>query len=228
MIDIARQIIFEDNHLVAVNKLAGQLVQPDDEGSDLALEDFLKEYIREKFDKPGAVFLGVIHRLDRPVSGVCVFARTSKALERMNKLFATREISKTYWALVSGKPPRTEDTLVHWLVKATDRNMVSAYNNDKKGGVRAELSYKLLKQAHGFSLLEIKPLTGRPHQIRVQLSKIGIPIVGDIKYGAEKPNIDKSICLHAKRLEFMHPVKNEPVVIEADVAEDSMISMAMM
>ena len=219
------QIIFEDNHLIIVNKLPGQLVQPDDEGIESSLEDELKEYIKEKYSKPGAVFLGVIHRLDRPVSGVCAFARTSKALERMNKIFAERTVKKVYLALVHGKPEKKEGKLVNWLIKDTERNVVSAYNNDKRGGVRAELDYKTLKQQSGYSLLEVVPLTGRPHQIRVQLSKMGCPIVGDLKYGSQKANHDRSICLHAYRLEFEHPVTKEKMNITAEPEEDSLIRM---
>lgn len=222
---IEKQIVYEDNHLIAINKQSGQLVQPDDDFTEESLEDFVKEYIRVKYKKQGDAFLGVIHRLDRPVSGLCVFARTSKALERMNKLFSSREVSKVYHALVHGKPTKAEDTLVHFLNKDTDRNITHAYNNDKKGGSRAELTYKLLRHVNGLSLLEVRPLTGRPHQIRVQLSKIGYPIVGDLKYGSNKANPDRSICLHAVSLSFVHPVKKEPIVLEAPMGPDHIMNL---
>jgi 23S rRNA pseudouridine1911/1915/1917 synthase len=221
------QIIFEDNHLIAVNKESGQLVQPDNEFTENSLEDDIKAYIKKKYKKPGDVFLGVIHRLDRPVSGVCVFARTSKALERMNKLFSERKIEKNYLALVHGKPSVVKAELIHWLIKEKERNIVHAYNNDKKGGVRAVLEYTLLRQANGYSLLQVNPQTGRPHQIRVQLAKIGCSIVGDLKYGSDKPNRDQSICLHAHQLVFEHPVTKLPMRIEAPLHPNQMISLLM-
>lgn len=224
--DISKQVVFEDNHLIGINKIAGQLVQPDNDFTEESLEDFVKEYVRVKYKKPGDAFLGVIHRLDRPVSGLVLFARTSKALERMNKLFSAREIDKKYFALVHGKPKALEDTLVHYLVKDTERNISQAYVNNKRGnGVRAELKYKVIRMSGDYSLLEIHPLTGRPHQIRVQLSKIGHPIVGDLKYGSTKPNPDRSICLHAHSLEFVHPVKKEPIRIEAPMGNEHLINL---
>lgn len=216
-------VLFEDNHLIAINKRAGVLVQGDVTG-DVPLSDTVKEYIKEKYKKPGAVFLGVVHRLDRPVSGVVVFARTSKSLERMNELFRNRETKKIYHAIVSGKPSKPSDTLIHWLVKDESRNKTTAYKREHDDGLRSELSYELRSHraasggasaTSGQSLLEVHPITGRPHQIRVQLSSIGCPIVGDVKYGAEIPNPDASICLHARRLEFIHPVRKEPIAIEA-------------
>jgi 23S rRNA pseudouridine1911/1915/1917 synthase len=226
-LSIDKQIIYEDNHLIAVNKNAGQLVQPDNDFTEESLEDYIKEYIRVKYRKPGEAFLGVIHRLDRPVSGVCVFARTGKALERMNRLFSGREVRKVYWAVVQGKPPADKGKLVNWLIKDTERNIVRAYNNDKRGGVRAELDYKLLRQAHGYSLLEVVPHTGRPHQIRVQLAKMGNVIAGDLKYGSDAPNPDRSVCLHAHQLEFIHPVKKEMLKLVALPAADNMIRLLM-
>jgi 23S rRNA pseudouridine1911/1915/1917 synthase len=210
-------ILYEDNHLIAVNKRAGVLVQGDSTG-DVPLSELVKEYIKEKYNKPGAVFLGVVHRLDRPVSGVVVFARTSKSLERMNELFRNRETKKIYHAIVIGKPPKQSDTLVHWLVKDESRNKTTAYKKEKVGGLRSELSYELRThvKASGHSLLEVQPVTGRPHQIRVQLSSIGCPIVGDVKYGAETPTDDASICLHASRLQFIHPVRKEELIIKAE------------
>lgn len=225
MENIKPQIVYEDNHLIAINKRAGQLVQPDDDFKEESLEDFVKEYIRVTYKKPGDAFLGVMHRLDRPVSGLCLFARTSKALERMNKLFSERKVNKKYYALVHGKPKQIEATLVHYLLKDTERNISHAYNNDKRGGVRAELSYTVVRHTAGLSLLEVNPITGRPHQIRVQLSKIGHPIVGDVKYGSNKLNPDRSICLHAHSLSFVHPVKKEPIVIEAPMGENHLIQL---
>lgn len=220
---IEKQIVYEDNHLIAIHKRAGQLVQPDDDFTEESLEDAVKEYVRVKYKKPGDAFLGVIHRLDRPVSGLVIFARTSKALERMNKLFAERKVTKVYRALVHGKPPHTSGKLIHWLIKDTEKNISHAYNNDKRGGVRAELDYTLVHQNTGYSLLEIEPLTGRPHQIRVQLAKIGCPIVGDIKYGSKQPTPDKSICLHSYSLTFEHPVKKEKMTLVAEPGDDHLI-----
>jgi len=226
-VSIADQIVYEDNHLVAVHKRSGQLVQPDDDFTESSLEDEVKDYIAKKYKKPGAVFLGVIHRLDRPVSGIVIFARTSKALERMNKIFKEREIEKTYVALVHGTPVDYEAKLVNWLIKDTSKNVSRAYNNDKRGGVKAELSYTVQRRLQEFSQLRIQPKTGRPHQIRVQLAKIGCPIVGDLKYGSKQPNPDKSICLHALSLEFIHPVKKEKICLKADLPADHLINMLM-
>ena len=212
-------VLFEDNHLLVINKTSGVLVQGDETG-DKPLVEICKDYIKEKYGKPGDVFLGVVHRLDRPVSGVVVFARTSKALERMNALFKNRETKKTYWALVKAKPAKTEDTLVHWLVKDEKKNKTTAYKREHPEGARSELSYRILEQKSGMYLLEVNPITGRPHQIRVQLASIGCPIVGDIKYGFESPNDDASICLHARQLEFIHPVKKEPIAISADLPKN--------
>lgn len=214
MKNFAKYVLIEDNHLLLVDKPAGMLVQGDKTG-DKPLVEFAKEYIGKKYEKPGAVYMGVVHRLDRPVSGVVAFARTSKALERMNKLFADREVEKTYVAVVHGRPPIEEDTLVNWLQKDSEKNMVKAINKDKKGFQRAELSYKMLGTINDVSLLEIKPKTGRPHQIRVQLAKIGCPIFGDIKYGSKEKMPDGSICLHARSLEFEHPVKKEAIRAES-------------
>jgi 23S rRNA pseudouridine1911/1915/1917 synthase len=196
-------IVYQDNHLIIVNKHSGVLVQGDKTG-DQPLLDMLKEYIREKYHKPGEVFLGTIHRLDRPVSGLVVFARTSKALERMNEMFRTKVIQKTYWAVVHKKPPESEGTLVHWLLKDETKNITTAYKKEVTGSLRAELSYRLLSVNEGMYLLEVLPLTGRPHQM-------GCVIKGDVKYGSPKPNPDNSICLHARQLDFIHPVKKEPI-----------------
>lgn len=208
-------VIFEDNHLLVVNKAAGVLVQGDDTG-DIPLVELCKLYIKEKFKKPGAVFLGVVHRLDRPVTGVVVLARTSKALERMNELFRERETKKTYWAIVLNKPRQESGTLVHWLSKDEKKNKTTAYIRETVGALRSELNYKIISQSQGQWLLEVNPITGRSHQIRVQLASMGCVIKGDLKYGAETANGDGSICLHAKRLEFIHPVKKEKIVFEVN------------
>lgn len=208
-------ILFEDNHLLAVNKPCGVLVQGDITG-DEPLVEMAKKYVADRYKKPGAVFLGVVHRLDRPVSGVVVFARTSKALERMNAIFRNRETTKTYWAIVDHKPPKDSETLVHWLIKDEKKNKTTAYKREAPSSLRSELSYELKeKREHGY-LLEVKPITGRPHQIRVQLASIGCSIVGDVKYGASEPNPDESICLHARKLQFIHPVQKEAVEIVAE------------
>jgi 23S rRNA pseudouridine1911/1915/1917 synthase len=207
-------VIYEDNHLLVVNKSAGILVQGDETG-DVPLVELCKEYIKEKYDKPGAVFLGVVHRLDRPVSGLVVLARTSKALERMNALFREKQTKKIYWAIVKNKPPRDEDKLVHWLLKDEKKNKTTTFIRETPGALRSELNYRVIGQSEGHWLLEVNPITGRPHQIRVQLASMNCPIKGDVKYGFPEPNEDASICLHARQLEFVHPVKKEKTLLEA-------------
>ncbi|MEM1215798.1 MAG: RluA family pseudouridine synthase [Bacteroidota bacterium] len=212
------QILYEDNHLIAVNKPAGYLVQGDETG-DATVADAIKQYIKLQYNKPGEVFLGVIHRLDRPVSGVLLYARTSKGLARMNELFKARKVEKTYWAVVSEQPKELEGELVHYISKDKERNRSKAFDFQSRratGAKKAELRYQLKARLGGHVLLEVKPKTGRPHQIRVQLSKIGLPIRGDVKYGAPATNRDGSIHLHSRSLAFVHPVKQEPVYIEAD------------
>jgi len=209
-------VLYEDNHLIAVNKPAGLLVQGDETG-DVTLSDIVKSYIAERYNKPGAVFLGTVHRIDRPVSGVVVFARTSKALTRMNELFRTRDITKRYLAVVQGRPAIPEQTLVHWLTKNEGANRATAYKKETAGALRCELEYRLLGSSSGVSLVEVHPLTGRSHQIRCQLAAIGCPIAGDLKYGAPEPMPDKSICLHARSLSFIHPVTKAPLTITAPV-----------
>ncbi len=213
-------VLYEDNHLLVINKACGVLVQGDDTG-DKPLAEICKDYIKEKYQKPGEVFLGVVHRLDRPVSGVVVFARTSKALERMNELFRNKETKKTYLAIVSSRPPKDNDTLIHWLEKDEKKNKTTAYIRESPKGQRSELSYKLVGQASGKFLLEVSPVTGRPHQIRVQLASIGCVILGDLKYGASSPLPNASIALHSRQLEFVHPVKKEKTVIVANIPSTS-------
>lgn len=221
MMDFTPSVLFEDNHLLIVNKPAGLLVQPDSTTPE-ALETLLKQYIKQKYDKPGDVFLGVCHRIDRPVSGIVVFAKTSKALARMNELFKSRNITKTYWAVVENQPKQPEATLKNWLKKDGNKNKSYAYDKAVPESSPCELSYKLLASGDRYYLLEVNPVTGRHHQIRVQLSHIGCPIKGDIKYGAKRTNRDGSICLHARSIAFTHPVKKEPIQITAPVPEDAL------
>jgi len=211
-------VLYEDNHLIALNKEPGMIVQADKTG-DQPLSEMVAEYIAEKYHKPGKAFIGVVHRIDRPVTGVILFARTSKALDRMNKQFKEREIEKTYWALVRNKPAQLEATLVHFLTKDGEANKVSYSDKEIPGSLRSELKYKWLAEENGFHLLEIKPLTGRSHQIRVQLSAIGSPICGDNKYGYPRGFKEKFIALHAKKLEFIHPIKKENILIEAPIPD---------
>lgn len=214
-----KDILFEDNHLIAVNKRAGDIVQIDDTG-DEPLDEQVKKYIAAKYNKPNGAFLGVVHRLDRPVSGVILFAKTSKALERINLMFKSREMKKTYWAVVRNRPQPTEGNLVHWLVKNSQKNVTKAHDKEVAGSQRAELNYKLIGELNGYYLIEVDPITGRPHQIRVQLSTLNSPIVGDNKYGYPRGSLLKSICLHAQKLQFIHPVKKEPVSIFAPLPQD--------
>jgi 23S rRNA pseudouridine1911/1915/1917 synthase len=207
-------VIYEDNHLLIVNKASGILVQGDITG-DIPLVDLCKEYVGKKYEKPGAVFLGVVHRIDRPVSGIVVLARTSKSLERMNTLFREKQTKKTYWAITHKKPQNERGTLIHWLLKDEKKNKSTAYSRETVGASRSELSYSLIAQKDKEWLLEVLPITGRPHQIRVQLASMGCPIKGDVKYGALEANEDGSICLHARKLEFIHPVKKDVMILEA-------------
>lgn len=215
------EILFEDNHLIAVNKPSGVLVQGDSTG-DETLADLVKEYIKNTKNKPGDVYLGIVHRLDRPVSGVVLFAKTSKALVRLNKMFAERETKKIYWAVVIKRPEQENGKLVHWLRKDQEKNKSKAFEKEAKHSKYAELNYKMLRASDRYTLLEVYPKTGRHHQIRVQLAKIGCIIKGDLKYGAPRNNEDASIHLHARRLELMHPVQKEPLVIEARVPKENL------
>lgn len=212
-------VLYEDNHLLVVNKPPGLLVQGDQTG-DPPLVELGKRYLKAKFNKPGAVFLGLVHRLDRPVSGVVVLARTSKALARMNKLFSERETVKTYVAVVAKRPQPCEGRLIHWLRKDEARNRTTAFSKDTPGAMRAELTYELLEKMGKFWILKVNPRTGRPHQIRVQLASVECPIVGDIKYGGPPAPRYPGIYLHARRLEFTHPVKKEMVSFTAPFPPD--------
>jgi len=213
------EILYEDNHIIAVNKPAGMLIQGDKTG-DTTLPDIVKEYLRVKYNKPGNIFLGVVHRLDRPVSGVVLFARTSKATSRLNEAFRSQKVNKTYLAIVQKEPPFHEDLISGYLSKDQTKNK-SYLSQNKQKGKYSELSYKWLGSYEKHSLLEVSPFTGRHHQIRVMLNSIGCTIKGDLKYGAAKPNSDGNICLHASAVKFIHPVKKEPYVIEAPLPKTS-------
>ncbi len=216
----ATDVLYEDNHLLIVNKPAGMLVQGDKTG-DVPLVEHGKVYLKQKYHKPGDVFLGVVHRLDRPVSGVVVLARTSKALARMNKLFQEKQVTKTYWALVDKEPPQASDTLSHWLTKNPQKNRATAHRRQVPHSKSAILTYRLLIHRAPLYLLEVTPQTGRPHQIRVQLASVGCPIRGDLKYGATKANDNASISLHARALSFVHPVKREPLRVIAPLPHEA-------
>lgn len=213
------QILYEDNHILAVNKLPSQIVQGDKTG-DIPLSDMVKEYLRIQYNKPGEAFLGVVHRLDRPVSGVTMFARTSKALTRLNAMIRDREVKKTYWAVVKSKPEHPESHLVHYLLRIEEKNKSFIVAENRKGSQRAELVYRLIGKSDHYYLLEINLLTGRHHQIRAQLAEIGCPIKGDLKYGFPRSNPDGSIHLHARKIELIHPVKKERLEIIAPLPDD--------
>ena len=208
-------VLYEDNHVIGINKRVGDIVQGDKTG-DISLSEHLKAYLKKKYNKPGEAYLGVVHRLDRPTTGVVLFAKTSKALSRLNAMFADKaQVQKTYWALVDAMPPATEGTLTHWLVRNEKQNKSVAYNKEVQQSKKAVLHYKLLKSFDHYHLLEIDLITGRHHQIRAQLAAIGLHIKGDLKYGAKRSNPDGGICLHAYKLTFEHPVKKEVISIEA-------------
>lgn len=214
------QILYEDNHIIAINKRVGDIVQGDKTG-DKPLSDVVKEYIKDKYNKPGEVFLGVIHRLDRPTTGIVIFARTSKSLIRMNELFSNRETKKTYWAIVKNKPINPEDRLVHYLKRNEKNNTSKAYIKEVPNSKLASLDYRIIKELNNYFALEINLHTGRHHQIRVQLSAIGLPIKGDLKYGFDRSNPDGGIHLHARKLLFIHPVSKENITIIAPTPEDT-------
>ena len=209
-------VVYEDNHIIVVNKTASEIVQGDKTG-DTPLSETVKQYLKEKYNKPGNVFLGVTHRLDRPVSGLVVFAKTSKALSRLNDMFRNGEVKKTYWAIVRNRPQAPEGELTHWLVRNEKQNKSYAYDKEVKDSKKAILCYKEIGHSQNYHLLEVDLKTGRHHQIRCQLAKMGCPIKGDLKYGSPRSNPDGSICLHARRISFIHPVSKESIEIEAPV-----------
>lgn len=207
-------VVYEDNHIIIVNKTASEIVQGDKTG-DTPLSETVKEYLKEKYQKPGNVFIGVTHRLDRPVSGLVLFAKTSKALSRLNEMFKRGEVKKTYWAVVKNRPAQEEGTLSHWMVRNEKQNKSYAYDKEKPGSKHALLDYRLIAASDNYFLLEVDLKTGRHHQIRCQLAKMGCPIKGDLKYGFARSNPDGSICLHARRISFIHPVSKEQITVEA-------------
>ena len=213
------QVLHEDNHIIVVNKRVGDIVQGDKTG-DKPLSEVVKEYIKDKYNKPGDVFLGVVHRLDRPTTGIVMFARTSKALERLNKMFSERETQKTYWAVVKNKPPKQEDNLVHFLKRNPQNNTSKAHLKEVPESKKASLDYKIISELKNYFALEINLHTGRHHQIRSQLSAIGSPIKGDLKYGFDRSNPDGGIHLHARKLKFVHPVTKESIEIIAPTPDD--------
>lgn len=212
-------VLYEDNHIIIVNKAASEIVQGDKTG-DKPMSEMVKEYLKEKYNKPGNVFCGVTHRLDRPTSGIVVFAKTSKVLPRLNLMFRDNEVGKVYWAIVQNRPPNDSDTLTHYLVKDEKKNKSTAYESEKSNTKKAILHYSLVAQSDNYFMLEVKLETGRHHQIRVQLAKIGCPVKGDLKYGAKRSNRDGSISLHARGISFVHPVSLKKIEIVAPVPDD--------
>ncbi len=220
------EILYEDNHIIAVYKRSSDLAQGDKTG-DVSLDTEVKKYLAEKYKKPGEVFLGVVHRLDRPVSGVLLYARTSKALERLNEMFRDKQVKKTYLAIVKERPPEDEATITHYLKKNEAQNKSYVFDSEVKGSKSASLTYRLKGRSERFYMLEIELHTGRHHQIRAQLAKIGCPIKGDLKYGFQRSNEDGSISLFARKVEFIHPVKKEPVTIIGHFPEGDIWSVFM-
>ena len=213
------KVLYEDNHIIVINKAAGEIVQGDKTG-DESLCDTMKAYIKEKYAKPGNVFIGLPHRLDRPVSGIVVFAKTSKALERLNRMFSEGSVKKIYWALTKGIPQPAEAELESWILRNEKMNKSFSYPKEVKGSKRAVLHYRLAAASQNYNLIEVGLKTGRHHQIRCQLSSIGCPIKGDLKYGAQRSNPDGSISLHARYIEFVHPVSKEQIAITAPLPDD--------
>ena len=219
------EVLYEDNHIIVVNKAVGEIVQGDKTG-DVPLSEIVKDWIKQKYHKPGNVFLGVVHRLDRPVSGVVVFAKTSKALPRLNRLFAEHDkVRKTYWAITANVPEQTEGRLTHWLTRNEKTNTARAYDREVPGSKKAVLDYRVLAHSERYHLLEVHLLTGRHHQIRCQLAKIGCPIKGDLKYGAKRSNPDGGISLHARELVMEHPVSHQEIKVVADAPKGSMFEL---
>ncbi|MGN0282625.1 MAG: RluA family pseudouridine synthase [Prevotella sp.] len=214
-------VIYEDNHIIVINKESGEIVQGDKTG-DAPLSDFVKDYIKQKYQKPGNVFLGVTHRLDRPVSGLVIFARTSKALSRLNEMFRNGDVHKTYWAIVKNLPKEPSGRLTHWIVRNEKQNKSYAYNHEVKDSKKAILDYRVLASGDNYHILEVRLLTGRHHQIRCQLAAMGCPIKGDLKYGAQRSNPDGSISLLSRHVEFVHPVSKEVVSLDAPLPKDNL------
>ena len=214
-------VVYEDNHIIVVNKTASEIVQADKTG-DTPLSETVKQYLKEKYQKPGNVFLGVTHRLDRPVSGLVIFAKTSKALTRLNEMFRAGEVKKTYWAVVKNAPKESEGELVHFLVRNEKQNKSYAYDKEVPNSKKAVLDYHLIGRSENYYLLEVDLKTGRHHQIRCQLAKMGCPIKGDLKYGSPRSNPDGSICLHARRVRFVHPVSKELIELKAPLPEGNL------
>ena len=215
------EVVYEDNHIIAVNKKPSQIVQEDKTG-DKPLIELVKDYLKVKYNKPGEVFLGVVHRIDRPVSGLVIFARTSKAQTRLNEMLKTHEINKTYIAIVKNKPAIESDRISNYILRNTKQNKSYIYQKEVKDSQVAELNYKLIGSSDNYHLLQIELITGRHHQIRAQLSAIGCPIKGDLKYGAPRSNEDASICLHSYKMEFLHPIKKEQIIITAPPPQNSL------
>ena len=214
-------VVYEDNHIIVVNKTASEIVQADKTG-DTPLSETVKQYLKEKYQKPGNVFLGVTHRLDRPVSGLVIFAKTSKALTRLNEMFRAGKVKKTYWAVVKNAPKESEGELVHFLVRNEKQNKSYAYDKEVPNSKKAVLDYRLIGRSENYYLLEVDLKTGRHHQIRCQLAKMGCPIKGDLKYGSPRSNPDGSICLHARRVRFVHPVSKELIELKAPLPEGNL------
>ncbi len=215
------QVVYEDNHIIIVSKVSGEIVQGDKTG-DEPLSETVKQYIKEKYQKPGNVFLGVVHRLDRPVSGLVIFAKTSKSLSRLCNMFRDGDIHKTYWALTKNRPAREEGTITSWLVRNEKQNKTYSYDHEVKNSKKAILKYKVIGQTDNYTLIEVNLLTGRHHQIRCQLASIGCPIKGDLKYGSPRSNPDGSISLLSHRVQFVHPVSKESIDVVAPIPDDNL------